>query len=258
LLRTLPGVGPYTAAAIAAIAFDAPAAAVDANAERVVARLFAVKMPLPDAKTTIKALAKRLVPHTRPGDFAQAMMDLGATLCTPNRPACAVCPVAHFCRGLAAGCPGMLPRKTPRPERPLRQGALFFVAQEDGAVLVRTRPPKGLLGGMTEFPGTAWESEFNVDDALAHAPLAAAYRKLQSLISHSFTHFSLQLTIFAAEVPARMRAPKGCRFVPARDLDKEAFPSVMRKVFAEVRRGAASTPPSRCVRVLRGTRRVYE
>lgn len=258
LLRTLPGIGPYTAAAIAAIAFGAPAAAVDGNAERVVARLFAVETPLPAARAAIKALAKGLVPQSRPGDFAQAMMDLGATLCTPKNPACAACPISQFCLGLAAGCAGALPRKAPRPERPLRLGAVFYVAREDGAVLVRTRPSKGLLGGMTEFPGTPWDLDFDVDGALSQAPVTAAYRRLEHTVAHSFTHFSLRLAIFAAVVPAGTGAVNGCRFVPARDVDKEAFPSVMRKVLTEVRRGEAPTLPSRCARVLRGTRRVYE
>jgi len=240
VLQTLPGIGAYTAAAIAAIAFGAPAAAVDGNAERVVARLFAVETPLPAARAAIKALAKRLVPQSRPGDFAQAMMDLGATLCTPKNPTCDRCPVAGFCLGLAAGSPQTLPRKAPRPERPVRHGAVFYVTREDGAILVRTRAPNGLLGGMTELPGTSWNLHFDADEALAQAPVAADYRRLDHRVAHSFTHFSLRLEIFAAGVPAGARAPKGCRFVPRGALDNEAFPSVMRKVIVAVQRDAAA------------------
>jgi A/G-specific adenine glycosylase len=245
LLR-LPGVGPYTAAAIAAIAFGQPAAAVDGNIERVVARLFAIKTPLPGAKTSIRAKARQLVPRDRPGDFTQAMMDLGAILCTPRNPCCNVCPLRNFCLGHASG-DVVLPRKAARPKRPIRQGAIFIVEREDGAVLVRSRPPKGLLGGMAEFPGTAWERHFDARAAIRHAPVEAVYRKLEHKVAHSFTHFALTLEIYVAEVPDRQRAPAGCRFVPRRELDREAFPSVMRKVIEAVRfdeaRGQGSVKP---------------
>jgi A/G-specific adenine glycosylase len=233
LLR-LPGIGPYTAAAIAAIAFGQSAAAVDGNIERVVARLFAIKTPRPGAKTSIRARARQLVPRNRPGDFTQAMMDLGATLCTPKNPSCNICPLQNFCLGHASGDPGALPRKAPRPKRAIRQGAVFFIEREDGAVLVRSRLPKGLLGGMTEFPGTAWESQFDAGAAMKHAPVEADYRKLERRVAHSFTHFALTLEIYVAKAPKRQRAPAGCRFVPRRELDKEAFPSVMRKVIEAV------------------------
>src|ERR1019366_7791005 len=163
-LRNLPGIGPYTAAAIAAIAFGQRAAAIDGNVTRVAARLFSIETPLPAASSAIKARAEGMVPAARPGDFAQAMMDLGAMVCTPRKPSCGLCPLRDFCLGSASGHAETLPRKAPRPPRPLRRGAAFFVRRRDGAVLVRTRPPKGLLGGMTELPGSPWSADF--DEAL--------------------------------------------------------------------------------------------
>jgi A/G-specific adenine glycosylase len=237
-LQDLPGIGPYTAAAVAAIAFGRPAAAIDGNAERVLARLYSISTPLPEAKYEIKAKAAAMVPVERPGDFAQAMMDLGATICAPKHPSCDICPLQKFCRGHASGCPESLPRKAPRRERPLRQGAAFFVRRRDGAVLVRTRPPKGLLGSMTEIPGTGWQIHFDAALAARQAPVEASYRKLDKSVSHAFTHFALRLDIYVAEVSSARRAPAGYRFVPDRGLDKEAFPSVMRKVIEAVRQSA--------------------
>ncbi len=227
-LRRLPGIGPYTAAAIAAIAFGRRAAAIDGNAERVIARLFAIKTPLPAAKSEIKAKASELVPCGRPGDFAQAMMDLGATICSPKAPACGICPLQKFCLGHRSGDAGMLPRKARRKDRPLRHGIVFFVRRMDGAVLVRTRPPKGLLGGMTELPGTAWELHADRDLAASEAPVKANYRKLDHEVAHAFAHFAVRLDIYLADVPNKQHVPAGCRFVPASGLVKEAFPSVMR------------------------------
>jgi A/G-specific adenine glycosylase len=238
-LLNLPGIGPYTAAAIAAIAFGQPAAAVDGNIERVVARLFAVKTPLPAAKAHIKAKASELVPRDRPGDFTQATMDLGAMICTPKNPSCAICPLQEFCRAYASGSPAALPRKAPRQKRPMRYGAVFFIRRTDGAVLVRTRPQNGLLGGMTEFPGTSWETQFDSSQAAERAPVEAVYRKLDQVVSHSFTHFALRLDIFIAEVPATQCPPENCRFVPRRSLGKEAFPSVMRKIIEAVQQNDA-------------------
>jgi A/G-specific adenine glycosylase len=234
-LQGLPGIGPYTAAAIAAIAFGRPAAAIDGNAERVLARLYSIDTPLPAARSEIRAEAAKIVPVERPGDFAQAMMDLGAMICSPKHPSCDICPLLRFCRGHASGCPESLPRKAPRQGRPLRQGAAFFVRRRDGAVLVRTRPPQGLLGGMTELPGTCWEIDFDAASVASQAPVEASYRKLEKSVSHAFTHFALRLDIYVAEVPSRRRAPAGYRFVPDCGLDQEAFPSVMRKVIEAVR-----------------------
>jgi A/G-specific adenine glycosylase len=235
-LRSLPGVGPYTAAAVAAIAFGRPATAIDGNAERVLARLFSISTPLPAAGSEIKAKAAAMVPVERPGDFAQAMMDLGAMICAPKHPSCDICPLLKLCRGHASGCPESLPRKAPRRERTLRQGAAFFVRRRDGAVLVRTRPPIGLLGGMTEIPGTVWETHLDAASVASQAPVEASYRKLDKGVSHAFTHFALRLDIYVAQIPCRRRAPAGYRFVPDRGLDQEAFPSVMRKIIEAVRR----------------------
>jgi A/G-specific adenine glycosylase len=233
-LRALPGIGPYTAAAIAAIAFEERATAVDGNVERVVARLYAIDTPLPSAKPLIKGKAESLTPPDRPGDFAQAMMDLGATICTPRRPACSLCPLRVHCRAAAHGAPEDWPRKTPKPARPNRSGAAFFLRRGD-AILLRTRPPQGLLGGMTELPGTTWMETCDAARALREAPLIADYRKLETPIAHGFTHFSLSLDVFVADVVAGTAAPAGCRWVKSADLDAEALPSLMRKVIAAVK-----------------------
>jgi A/G-specific adenine glycosylase len=234
-LLTLPGVGPYTAAAIAAIAFDRRAVVVDGNVERVISRLFAIEEPLPAAKPLIKAKADLLTPDLRPGDYAQAMMDLGATICTPRRPACVLCPLRPFCAAAVSNEAETFPRKTPKTERPARSGAAFFIRRADGAVLVRSRPPKGLLGGMTEIPGTEWLADFDVSDALRDAPLKASYRKLIQTVEHVFTHFALVLFVFVTEVSQKTRAPEGCRWVSDAALDGEAFPSLMRKVISLAR-----------------------
>jgi A/G-specific adenine glycosylase len=231
-LRTLPGVGAYTAAAIAAIAFDEPAAAVDGNVERVMARVFLVEEPLPKAKPALKAWTEALVPRERPGDFAQAVMDLGATICTPKRPACALCPWMAACRARKARVQETLPRKEPKPERPLRRGSAFVVLRTDDAVLVRTRPPNGLLGGMVEAPTSAWEADYDVARAMLDAPLDARWKRLPGAVRHSFTHFPLELTVFFAKVAAATDAPEGMRWTPRPALAGEAVPNAMRKVFA--------------------------
>jgi len=239
VLRALPGIGAYTAAAIAAIAFDAHATPVDGNVERVVARLYAVETPLPAAKAEIQKLAGALTPAERPGDFAQAMMDLGATICTA-RPACSLCPWNGGCAARELGTPETYPRKTPKREGQLRRGAAFFVQRADGAVLVRTRPPRGLLGGMTELPTTQWTHHFDAAATLAEAPVLTshkgngrlAWRKLPGKVTHVFTHFPLELLVYATQVPAGTTAPPNTRFVPIKDLHGEALPNVMRKVVA--------------------------
>jgi len=235
-LRALPGLGPYTAAAIAAIAFGRRAVVVDGNVERVVARLFAIETPLPAAKPMIKQRAGELTPDQRPGDFAQAMMDLGATICTPKQPACAICPFCDQCAGRASGAAARFPVKAPRQPRPQRRGAAFFVRRQDGAVLVRSRPPRGLLGGMTEIPGTLWSADFDEVLAKGQAPIEAPFRKLERSIEHVFTHFGLRLSVYVADVTQDRIAPSGCRWTLASDLDKEALPSVMRKVIEAVRK----------------------
>ena len=231
-LRRLPGIGDYTAAAIAAIAFDRPAAAVDGNVERVVTRLFCVEEPLPKRKPAIRELARALVPADRPGDFAQALMDLGATICTPKRPACAICPWMTPCRARAAGLQETFPRKERKVERQLRRGAAFVALRADGSVLLRTRPPSGLLGGMAEAPTSAWAAEYDVAKAMLDAPLEARWRRLPGVVRHTFTHFPLELTVFFAKVGAGAAPPDGMRWAPRRGLPEEALPGVMRKVLA--------------------------
>ncbi len=238
-LLQLPGIGPYTAAAIAAIAFDQRLAAVDGNVERVVTRLAALETPLPKAKPLIKEMTQALIPAERPGDFAQALMDLGATLCTPRRPACGLCPLRLFCQAAHAE-PERFPLKAPKPERPERQGAVYVIRRGD-AVLLRTRPPRGLLGGMAEFPGSEWIENFDHAKALQAAPIRGDYRRLAESVRHVFTHFALTLAVFVADVAAETDAPPGCRWVPAGRLGQEALPSLMRKVWTAASESAWST-----------------
>jgi A/G-specific adenine glycosylase len=173
-----------------------------------------------------------LVPAQRAGDFTQAMMDLGATICTPKKPACALCPWFDPCLARRRGDAEALPRKAPKVEGRLRRGASFVVVRADGHVLVRSRPEKGLLGGMTEVPSTAWAHAFDEEGVLAEAPLKAKWRRLPGVVEHAFTHFPLQQTVYLASVPARTRAPAGARWVPLAELGGEALPNVMRKVVA--------------------------
>jgi A/G-specific adenine glycosylase len=237
-LQELPGIGPYTAAAIAAIAFGEPATPVDGNIERVVARLFAVRQPLPAAKTELKRLAATLTPKQRPGDFAQAMMDLGAGVCTPRRPSCLVCPVQTDCAANARGIAEQLPLRAVRAERPMRLGIAFVGLREDGHVLLRRRPEAGLLGGMLEVPSTAWEDLLpQAKDALRAAPLRADWWKMPGTVTHTFTHFKLELVVYRALVSSDATLtfwaePERCRWVKRRDLASSALPSVMRKVIA--------------------------
>jgi A/G-specific adenine glycosylase len=197
-LRALPGIGDYTAAAIAAIAFDRRLAAVDGNVERVMARLFAERAPLPAAKPRLKRLAASLVPDERAGDFAQAMMDLGAVLCTPRRPRCVLCPWRQNCAGAAAGIAEELPVMVAKPDRPLRYGVAFWLVRDDGAVLLRRRPEKGLLGGMIELPSTPWRSEpWGDSEAVRAAPARTVWTALPGTVSHGFTHFRLELALLA-------------------------------------------------------------
>lgn len=231
-LRALPGIGAYTAAAIASIAFDQRAIVVDGNVERVVTRLFTVEQALPKAKPLIRDLADGLTPDARPGDFAQAMMDLGATICTPKSPACGLCPWREPCHARIEGTQESYPRKEKKSGGALRFGAAFVAVRADDTVLLRTRPPKGLLGGMTEPPGTAWSADFDPEGALASAPLAVEWRRCIGVVEHTFTHFPLRLTVFRADLPAGTPAPEGCRWMPIATVDGEALPTVMRKAVA--------------------------
>jgi A/G-specific adenine glycosylase len=230
-LRALPGIGPYTAAAIAAIAFGKRAVVVDGNVERVVSRLYSIEDAMPAAKPIIRTRAGEITPDDRAGDFAQAMMDLGATICTPRKPACAICPLTAMCSARASGEAERFPLRAAKTERPRRLGAVFYARRADGCVLVRTRPPKGLLGGMSEFPGSAWSADFDLKTAREHAPLSARWRKLAGTVEHVFTHFALSLAVFRADVPVDAIAPEGCRWRREDRLEQEeALPSLMQKV----------------------------
>lgn len=235
-LRALPGIGPYTSAAIASIAFNRPAAVVDGNVERVVTRLFSIATPLPEAKGEIRIHVGRMLAASRPGDFAQAMMDLGATICTPRRPRCMLCPLREDCTAPANGDPERFPVKPPKAERPTRRGAAFVAVAPDGSVLLRKRPGKGLLGGMTEVPTTGWTARLDGATGTDHAPFAANWQRAGS-ISHVFTHFALDLEVFRAEITSD-QAPEGHFWSAAEDLGGEALPSVMKKVIEAAIPGA--------------------
>lgn len=230
-LRALPGVGPYTAAAVASIAFGVPVVPVDGNVERIAARLFAIDRPLPSARPALTAAAAGLGRDpdaaARPADFAQALFDLGATVCTPRRPACGACPWRAGCAARQSGRAESLPRRLARPLRPLRHGAHFWLEDVAGQVLLRRRPPRGLLGGMLELPGTGWDADTPLSEAaaLAAAPQAAAWA-LAGSITHVFTHFALQVAIYAARV---RRIEAAGLLHPAADLAGAGLPSLMRR-----------------------------
>jgi A/G-specific adenine glycosylase len=247
-LRALPGIGLYTAAAIAAIAFGRRTMPVDGNIERVVSRLFAIEEPLPQAKPLVRQFAETLLgdisagdenargrdEKSRAGDSAQALMDLGASICTPKKPACSLCPFFEACAARLRGDQESFPRKAPKKAGELRRGAAFVVTR-GSELLVRTRPEKGLLGGMTEVPGSDWRASQDDEDALRQAPqlsgVARWHRKV-GVVTHVFTHFPLELVVYTAHVAARARAPKGMRWVAISTLAGEALPNVMRKVIA--------------------------
>ncbi|HVT54557.1 MAG TPA: A/G-specific adenine glycosylase [Xanthobacteraceae bacterium] len=264
-LRELPGIGGYTAAAIAAIAFGKKAAPVDGNIERVVARLFRVETPLPVAKSELQTRAASLVPR-RAGDFAQAMMDLGAMICTPKNPSCLLCPWSDVCAAHLTGEPEAHPRRMPKAEGKLRCGAAFVVLRADETVLLRRRPRRGLLGGMTEVPNTEWSATFDEKTALQFAPCFSPspgsrlrrsppsprnygereerrasgakgegqlrWHRKPGYVRHIFTHFPLELSVYLAKVPVETVAPKGMRFAKIAKLESEALPSLMKKVVA--------------------------
>jgi A/G-specific adenine glycosylase len=228
-LTQLPGIGAYTAGAIAAIAFGRREAAVDGNVERVVARYYAVEMPLPASKPALRALTRDLVPAARAGDFAQALMDLGATICTPRNPRCMLCPWSGDCRGQALGIAETLPRKLPKAARPTRVGVAYFLIDESGAILLRRREERGLLGGMMEVPSTPWrEAPPTPHEAAAAAPAPATWRVLPGTVRHGFTHFELALSVWAARCAVRPKA-EGV-WVPGERLGAHALPTAMKKI----------------------------
>lgn len=232
-LQKLPGIGPYTAAAIAAIAFGRKATVIDGNVDRVVTRLFAIETPLPQSKPEIRAHAETLTPEKRAGDFAQAMMDIGATICTPKNPSCNRCPLSDECEANVAGIAVNLPRRAPKKARPTRYGACFLVTRSDGAVLLRKREAKGLLGGMMEVPTTPWPNDpLSDDEKLVHAPVTAKWKKRVGTVEHTFTHFHLVLTVYVGEASAKAATKADGIWTPREALEGEALPSVMRKVVA--------------------------
>ena len=240
-LRALPGIGAYTAGAVAAIAFDRPAAAVDGNVERVMTRLFAIADELPGARPLIREKVLTLLPAGRPGDFAQALMDLGATICTPRNPACCLCPWREPCRARLEGTQESFPRKAPKKAGVTRYGAAFVLTRADGAILLRTRPAKGLLGGMAEVPTSEWRADYELDGAAQDAPVPMRWIRLPEPVRHVFTHFPLELTVFTAEASPRTAPPAGMRFTPLAMLDREPLPSVMLKVVERAGLGRAKT-----------------
>ncbi|WP_236626175.1 A/G-specific adenine glycosylase [Actibacterium mucosum] len=220
-LQALPGIGPYTAAAISAIAYDRPETVVDGNVERVMARHFAVQTPLPKAKKDLTDLAGAETPEHRPGCYAQAVMDLGATICTPRNPACGICPLSKTCLGRARGIAAELPRKTPKKPKPTRRGIAYLARRDDGAWLLEDRPARGLLGGMLGWPTEGWDG---TDDG---APMPANWQDVGVEVTHTFTHFHLRLQVLATQVPQGANPARG-NFRALRPAD---LPTLMRKAF---------------------------
>ncbi len=227
-LMALPGIGPYTAAAIASIAYDLPVAAVDGNVDRAISRFHALETPLPASKPLIRDLAQKHVPLLRAGDFAQAMMDLGATVCTPKSPACGDCPWTDDCLGRAKGLASVLPYKAAKKKVPTRYGHVYWIenGNGNGGVLVRQRAMKGLLAGMTEFPSSHWGKRAAFDP-----PFAADWKRVNGVVEHTFTHFHLELVVWRA---LRKSPVLDGRFVLFAELKDEALPSVMRKVISKI------------------------
>ncbi|MDP3193871.1 A/G-specific adenine glycosylase [Tabrizicola sp.] len=225
-LLALPGIGPYTASAIAAIAHDEPATVVDGNVERVISRLHLVETPLPAAKSELTRLASRLTPRARPGDYAQAIMDLGATICTPRSPACGICPWSHACRARAEGVQADLPRKVPKPDKPTRRGTLWL-GHRDGAILLERRPDAGLLGGMLGIPGDGWDGQGG------GAPAEARWQEIGE-VRHTFTHFHLILTVHTGHLDG---PPSRGDLVPRHSFRPADLPTVMRKAWDLARHG---------------------
>ncbi|MEM6758050.1 MAG: A/G-specific adenine glycosylase [Pseudomonadota bacterium] len=227
-LLKLPGIGPYTAAAISSIAFDLRHVVVDGNVERVMARLYDEHTPLPAAKPILTDYAEALTPHARPGDYAQAVMDLGATICTPRSPACGICPWRNPCVARMAGTAHELPKKTPKKAKPVRHGTVYLGQRVDGAWLLETRPESGLLGGMLGWPGSDWV------DAAGPRPTAppttANWVQVAGEVRHTFTHFHLLLHVMRVELPMDAIPERG-HFVPRTAFRPSDLPTVMRKAY---------------------------
>ncbi len=232
-LKKLPGIGVYTAAAISAIAFGNPAIVVDGNVERVMARIYAVKEPLAKCKNKVRQFSAQIAPRTtlgRPGDFAQAIMDLGATICTPRKPNCTICPWSRRCIAYQQGLQETLPSRQKKTPKPLRYGVAFWIRHQDGKVLMRKRPNKGLLGGMVEVPSTDWVgNQWSIANAIKIAPLKANWRVLPGVVTHTFTHFHLELSILAANFKA-VESPAGAIWVLPDKIENYPLPTVIKKI----------------------------
>ena len=229
-LRALPGIGPYTAAAIAAIAFDQHAIVIDGNVERVITRLFAINRPKHLAKADIYKGTALITPKKRSGDFAQAMMDLGSMICTPRSPSCAQCPWVTCCQAYAQGTPDAFPVKQPKTQRPQRQGAIFVARSSTGFILMRTRPSKGLLGGMNDFPSTDWTDKNASDLSPKDAPFRAPWKHVGD-VEHVFSHFALQLRVYCVDGVARKTRDADHFWVKQDAVKDQALPSLMQKVW---------------------------
>ncbi len=227
-LLKLPGIGPYTAAAISAIAFGRHAAVVDGNVERVLSRRYALLTELPALRAEVKPLMAEVTPHDRPGDFAQAIMDLGATICTPRSPACGICPWIDICKGRKQGIAATLPRKAPRKVKPTRRGMAFLLSDAHGRILLRKRGDKGLLAGMSEPITTHWAESAALED-LSHAPTTAGWVRTSKDVKHTFTHFHLEMSVWQAQAPGDYNEPDGYWWSAPEELEGEALPTVMKK-----------------------------
>ena len=238
-LRQLPGIGDYTAAAVAAIAFGQGSTVVDGNVERVVTRLYAVDTPIPAARPAIRRLTAALVPRDRPGDFAQATMDFGATLCTARSPACTICPIGSACVARAAGTQTLYPRRLPKKALPQRFGVMAVVERSDGAVLVRTRPSKGMLGGMTEFVGSDWTAQ----PSGPSGPLKGLTDLMaRGHVDHVFTHFALRLDVYTGRLGSE-DALEHHRWATVSQLTREPIPAVFAKVWAAAQKEVSEIVP---------------
>jgi A/G-specific adenine glycosylase len=233
-LRALPGIGPYTAAAIAAIAFDKPATPIDGNIARIVSRLAGFTAPIAGNRRSIEDFARTLTPERRAGDFAQALMDIGATICRPKAPACLACPLRGGCRAAASGDPEAFPGRPLKKPRPAKVGAAFFAERPNGAFLARRRPPKGLLGGTMELPGGDWRAGDLAEVGPDEAPFVTNWRRLPEPVEHVFTHFSLRLALYSAPAP-EAEPPAGFVFVAPDEIDAAGFSGLMRKAILSAR-----------------------
>jgi len=231
-LRKLPGFGPYTAAAVAAIAFGKSANVVDGNVERVMSRVFCIQTPLPKAKPKLREAAATLVPQKSCGDYAQALMDLGATICTPRQPRCDLCPWNAACLAYAKGVQETLPRRVRKKAKPVRRAVAFVLFNERGDILLRKRPPHGLLGGMMEVPSSPWKEgvKLALAEALKYAPASEKWKCCAGVVRHVFTHFTLEVVVLTAITAKKIRG----HWADAQKLDNEALPSIMKKIVRHV------------------------